>query len=361
MLGLLTLGLTIVMIFKLVKNALIGKQLTSDAHFPGSIELIIPITSQSYIHVEPWLASLKNFKVLQGRLKIHVLVDGHHPSLTTWQEIHQQFPFIEIQNFLMRPQDTDAIPWMIEQVAPRIQGQIVILGDADIVPSEAAFLSLAKYVSEKNKSFFVLPQTAKVSAMGEAIAVLNPTLTLASVFGFRKIRRNISHPLMSISHGWMGMTLDAFKELNFHHVHVTGWKEAVLKQWDRDEKDFILAFGEKYLRRYYPEDLKEHLHSMKDYWSDLWNNYSKSSFWLFVASLFIWSFPILFFYSKFFWAIASFLLLTMYRFFSKIVFQESWTSIVLHPVGCLAWIGTLFWWLGSDLKTKFSSQGPLKS
>ena len=101
MLGLLTLTLTAVMIYKLVKNALIGKQLGSDTTFSSSIELIIPVTGSSEIFIEPWIAELRNFKTLQGHLKIHLLIDGHHNTLQKWQELHSEFPMLEVQNFLM--------------------------------------------------------------------------------------------------------------------------------------------------------------------------------------------------------------------------------------------------------------------
>jgi hypothetical protein len=360
MLGLLTLGLTVFMIFKLVKNALIGKQLGSDVQYAGTIELIIPVTNGSHFYMEPWIAMLKNMKALQGHLKIHVLVDGHHPALSSLGDLHAVSSCVEVQSFLTRPTDTDAVPWMIEQIASRVTGTTVILGDSELVPTETAFLSLAKLVTEKQKAFFVLPQTAKLSVLGEAIAVLNPTLALASIFGFRKFRRNISHPLMSIASGWMGMPLKTFKELNFHHVHVTTWKEAVVKQWDREEKDYVLAFGEKQLRRYYPNQLGEQFDEMKNFWSLQWERQDKKGFWIFILALFVWSFPMLFFVTHPFWSLASILLLGLYRFFSKIVFQESWLTIILHPVGCLVWIASLILWAGEGLRTKYMSQGPKK-
>ena len=360
MLGLLTLGLTVVMIFRLVKNALIGKQLGSDVQYSGTIELIIPISQGSHFYIEPWIAMLKTMKALPGHLKIRILVDGHHPALLTLQDLHTISSSVEVQSFLMRPADTDAVPWMIEQIAPRIVGQTVILGDSELVPTEIAFLSLSKLVSDKQKAYFVLPQTAKLSLVGEAIAVLNPTLALASFFGFRKFRRNISHPLISIAQGWMGMPLKAFQELNFHHVHVSTWKEAVVKQWDREAKDYVLAFGEKQLQRYYPATLGDQFSDMKNFWGLLWERNDKKGFWIFILALFVWSFPMLFLFSHPYWSIASVLLLILYRFFSKIVFQESWTTIIFHPVGCLLWLSSLALWAGEGLKTKYASQGPRK-
>lgn len=353
MLGLLTLGLTSIMIYTLVKNALLGKQLSTDDQFNGTIELIIPITPKTDFFLEAWQNSVTTFKLSAGQLKVHVLIDGHHPSLGSWQELRTKMPYLEIHSFPMRPTHMKPVPWMIEQISPRITAQVVIIGDAELVPTESAFLSIAKNVSEKDRSYFIVPQTAKFNVLGEAISVLNPTLAFASFFGFRKWRKNLTHPLLSISQGWMAMGLKTFKELEFKNIRVSSWKEAVSRQWDVQGKNFHLAFGEKHLIRFYPEDLKSLTYQLKGRWEDLWKKRDNAGFWLYLVALFLWSFPVICLLTHPFWAIASLLLLILYRFFSKIVFQESWISILLHPVGCLFWIGTFAWWLSDKLKEKY--------
>lgn len=356
MLGLLAIGLTVVMIYTLVKNALIGTQLSPRDSYSGTIELIIPITSRSEFYLEPWIKNLENFQNLGGHLKIHILIDGHHPAVNAWQELHQRLPYVELHSFLMRPLGREALPWMLEQIAPKIKGQVVIIGDAELVPTESAFTSLAHLVSTKEKAYFVLPQTAKLNLLGEAIAVINPTLALASVFGFRRIRRNISHPLVSIAQGWMGMPLAMFQEFDWNKINIPSWKEAMAKEWDLQNKTYVLAFGEKQLLRYYPEDIKLQIHQLGLYWSELWNKGERTGLWLFVAALFIWSFPVLCLFTHPFWALASILLLVLYRFFTKIVFQESWGAAILHPFGSLVWVGTFFWWITSGVRAKYGSK-----
>jgi len=356
MLGLVALGLTVFMIYTLVKNALVGKQLSSDDTYTGTVELIIPITARSEFYLEPWMKALESFKSTPANLKIHILIDGHHPSMAVWQELSTRLPCVELNSFLMRPSDTEAIPWMIEQISSKIKSSVVIIGDAELVPTEHAFASLSKLVSEKQKPCFALPQTAKLNPLGEAVAVLNPTLALASVFGFRKIRRNLSHPLMSIALGWMAMPLQTFQELNFSKITSRSWKQAMANQWDKKGETFILAFGEKHLLRYYPDDFKTQVFLLKEYWSELWNYADRAGLWLFLVALFLWSFPLICFFTHPFWSIASFFLLVLYRFFSKIVFQESWITIPLHPVGCLVWLGTLVWWIVTGLKTRYGSE-----
>lgn len=355
MLGLFVFALTLMMIFTLVKNALTGKQLTSDDLYDGTLELIIPITARSEFYLEPWMASLEAFKKLPGSLKIHILIDGHHPAATAWQELHHKLPYVELHSFLNRPSETNAVTWMIEQIASKITGSVVIIGDPELVPTEYAFTALGKYVTQKDRAYFVLPQTARRNIFGESIALINPTLALVSVFGFKKFRRNLSHPLMSIAQGWMGMPLATFQQIDFKKIEVTSWKHALAQEWDEKGKLYALAFGERHLRRYYPEDLKVQIRQLKTYWEELWASGDRTGFWLYLAALFVWSFPVIFFTSHPFWSLGSLFLLTLYRFFSKIVFQESWGAILLHPFGCLVWIGTFVWWAFTGVKTKYAS------
>jgi hypothetical protein len=356
MLGLLALALTTVMIYTLVKNALIGTQLSAQDSYSGKIELIIPISTRSEFYLEPWIHNLSRINTLDGQVKIHILIDGHHPAINAWQELHQKLPYVEIHNFTMKPLGREGIPWMIEQIAPKMTGDIIIIGDAELVPTESAFLSLGKLVSEKQKAFFVLPQTNKQNILGEAIATINPTLALASVFGFRKIRRNVSHPLVSISQGWMGMPLSIFKEFNWSKVNIPSWKEALAKGWDLENKTYILAFGERHLLRYYPEDVKIQAQQLKTYWEELWLKGERTGLWMFLIVLFIWSFPIYFIFSHIFWSIASIFLLVLFRFFTKIVFQESWGAMLLHPLAVLVWQVTFAAWGIEQLKIKYGKK-----
>ncbi|MFP5384657.1 MAG: hypothetical protein ACLGHN_01165 [Bacteriovoracia bacterium] len=359
MLGLAALALTVIMIYTLVKNALIGTQLSSGDTFAGTIELIIPITSRSEFYLEPWMKNLSYFRELSDKVRIHIIIDGHHPAVSAWQELHQKLPYVELHSFLMRPLGRDAVPWMLEQISPKIQGDVVILGDAELVPTESAFLSISKLVSEKQKPYFVLPQTHRQNILGEAVASLNPTLALASIFGFRKIRRNVSHPLVSIAQGWMAMPLSFFQKFEWSKVNIPSWKEALAKGWDLENKSYILAFGEKHLQRYYPEDLRIQALQLRTYWEELWLKGERTGLVLYLVVLFIWSFPLLFFVSHPFWSLASLLLLILYRFFTKIVFQESWGAMILHPLACIVWLGTFFWWAITGLRTKYAQKRPV--
>lgn len=359
MLGLLALGLTSVMIYTLIKNALSGKQLSKDDVYQGTIEMIIPVGASSDFHLNGWRKSISSFQLLGTQLKIHVLIDGHHSSLHSWQELQSQVPFLEIHTFTMRPSHVEGVSWMLDQFMPKVSSGVIIIGDSELVPTGAAFLSVAKNVKEKNRSYFIVPQTAQLSALGEAISVLNPTLAFVSFFGFRKWRKNLSHPLLSISQGWMAMPVEIFRALDFKAVRFSSWKETITRQWDEQGKDYFLAFGEKQLVRYYSEDLKTLAYKLKDQWAHLWHKRSSNAFFLYVSAVVIWSFPIICFVTHPFWSIASIFLLVLYRFFSKIVFQETWRAVLLHPFGCLFLITTFIWWLTGNLKSKGEFQAPV--
>ncbi len=359
MLGLMTLGLTALMIYTLVKNALTGTQVSSKDQFSGSVELIIPMTSGSEFYLEPWLKNLSEMGLKGMNVKIFLLVHGHHPSAQVWQELQQKLPFLEIHTFLSRPLGREPIPWMIEQIADKIKADVVIIGDSELVPTEHAFNSVGKLVMDKLKAYFVLPQTSKEVVLGEAIACLNPTLALASIYGFRKIRRSFSHPLISMSQGWMAMPLGMFKQFDWSKLNIPSWKETLAKGWDLENKTYWLAFGERHLLRYYPEDLQSHISLLKNHWEEIWLKGDRVNLWIFVVVLFIWSFPIFYFFTHPFWSLASIFLLILYRFFTKIIFQESWSSIILHPFAVLIWIGTFGWWVLTGLKSKYKPKRPV--
>jgi hypothetical protein len=247
---------------------------------------------------------------------------------------------------------------MMEQISSKIQSDVVVIGDPELVPTQFAFSSIGKLVSEKQKAYFVLPQTEKQNVLGEAIATINPTLALASIYGFRRLRRNFSHPLVSIAQGWMGMPLASFKQFDWSRVNIASWKEALAKGWDIENKSYILAFGEKHLLRHYPEILQIQIQGLRNFWNELWLKGDRTSLWIFLITLFIWSFPIFCFFSHPFWSMASILLLILYRFFSKIVFQESWGAMILHPIATIFWIGTFLWWGLTGLKNRYYSQRP---
>lgn len=159
--------------------------------------------------------------------------------------------------------------------------------------------------------------------------------------------------MMSIAQGWLGMPASLFREIDFSKIRVASWKQGLAEFFDINHKFFGLAYGERHLRRYYPEDLKVQIFQMKTYWDELWSSGDRAGFWLYVACLFIWVFPVLFFFSHPFQAIGSFMLLVLYRFFSKIVFQESWRGIALHIFGAIVWAGTLVWWIFTSVKDRY--------
>lgn len=342
--GLMALGLIFFMVITLVKNALLGKQLSKDDTFFGPIDLIIPFSAKSYCPTDVWQNSLFELQKSNPQLRIHVLFDGPNSFLNAWEEIKNKIPNLEIHNFPMKPLHVEPISWMIDQVSPKIQGQVVIIGEPEVVPSGHAFSSIAKNVIDKKRNYFVLPQTAKQSIVSEALSVLNPNLVLISFLGFQKWNRYLTHPLLSLSQGWIALSLKDFQEIDFKSVRLSNWKEALSRQWSNEKKKYYLAFGEKFLVRHYPETTRELYLRMKNNWKDLWLLRDRSGFWIYFAAAVLWSYPLLCLTHPI-WFMTSFGLLVLFRFFSKIVFQESWKSVLLHPMACLALIGSFVWFI----------------
>ncbi len=352
MLGFAVIGLTLFMIFTIVKNALVGKQLDAEKSYQGPIDLIIPLSTSSDVPIEPWIETLKT---LSPNIKIHLLADGAHILQGALNELEVKFPQVTVHRFNHPSGKESGAPWMISEIKNKITAEVVLLGDVEVVPSQIAFNATAALVQEKEKPIFVLPQTAKLSVLGEAIALLNPTLALVSVFGFRKYRRNVSYPLMALSKGWIGMKQADFSSLVFEKMKGNSWKEEIVKTWEEDRQSFALVFGERYLQRYYSTDVKSQTLTMKQFWDDTWTTGNRTGLWLFALAIFVWSFPLLCFLNYPYWAIVSFGLLVLYRFFSKIVFQESWGAMCLHPLAAVAWFGTFIWWGVTGVKTRYSS------
>lgn len=357
MLGLLSLGLTILMIYTLVKNALTGTQLNPEDEFTGEIDLIIPILKQSEFYFDEWSDQLVEIDKLNNNIKCHLIIDGHHPQTNSFHELKKKFHFIEIHEFISKPAGKEVMPWMMAHLCHSLRGDVVILGDPELVPEKHIFKSLGKTITQKNKAYFVLPQNNKSKLINEAVVSLNPTLAMASLFDFRGIRRNFASPLMSISQGWLAMSSQDFKEIDWNKINVPSWKEAVAKSWALENKRYELIFTD-FLKRHYPIDFKKLITEIIKFWPAHWPKGERIGLIFFLATLYIWSFPILYFFSHPFWSIGSLLLLTLYRIFTKIIFRDSWGAVMLHPLGVIVWIGCFLAWVLSVLRRVITQRRP---
>jgi hypothetical protein len=353
MLGIFAFVLIGYMIVTLIRNALSSKQLDPLDTFEGTITLLVPVSKLSPSLPEAWLEALKEFRQVPGKLTIKFLIDGLHPEQENWSALAQRLPYVEAQLFPLRPSEMDPIPWMLHQAAQNVESDVVIIGDADLIPTEFAFASLAKFVTSSNLPHLVLPQTSRRSTLGEAIMALNPGLALASITPFRKKGIKIAHPLTYLASYWLGLPLTIFKDLKFESISSDAWKPEVLEALEKNKKWPRLVFGEKQLKLDYPADIGELLQCQERFWSESWHRSTdKTAFGLFVLVLLLWSIPIIFWFTSPLWAIASLMLLMGYRFFGKIVFQDSWTAYLLHPIGCGVQVYTLARFLISNWKQR---------
>jgi hypothetical protein len=336
MIGLSAIGIIFYMIFTLIRNALSARQLSGSDEFSGSIELILPLSARSEVSPESWLDTLKDFRKVPGQIKIHILIDGHHPAITQWQQLQERLPYVQIHHFLLRPAGTHPVPWMMEQIAAKLGADVVIIGDPELIPTEAAFLSVAKQVTDKDLPLLVLPQTARSNLLGEAVAVLNPGLALMSVIGFKRRGNLVAHPLAFLALSWLALPRATFAGLDFKRMPFDSWKLGVFRHLELDKKRVGLALGEKQIMRHYPLQPQQQIQALDKFWQGAFYDLKdRLPLLFFLAALIIWSIPMIFWFSSPIWAMATFLLLVAYRFFTKIVFQESWSAFFLHPIGCL--------------------------
>jgi len=332
MLGLLVIALTCLLILTLVKNALLGQQLSKNDTFHGQVTLILPIEPKDQFEMNPWIDALQNLIPYSGQIQILVLIDGHHYSTALWEKLADEFSFLKVKAFAK-----------IKDAVPLVTSDVVIIGDPDLIPTPHAFLSAAHHTSTRKRSYVTVPQTSKDSLLGEAFFSLNPVLAFTSLYGFTKFKRPFTRPLLSLSKCWMTFPREIFQRLTFDQQNCLDWKESACVQLEEEKLKYYLAFGEKQLVRFYPTELKDQFYKMKGFWEQMWTTRSRKGFWIFTGILFLWSYPLMIF-TNFFSAIFSLGLLIVYRFFSKIVFQESIRAIALHPIACLGWIGTFFWY-----------------
>ena len=338
MLGLLALGFTSLMIYTLVKNALFGIQLNKTSSYHGSIDLIIPIASHQEINLEYWEKAIYSYSPLSDQLKIHFLFDGLQPDIEMWKKISSLNKQIKIHHFTQRPPDREPCSWMLDQISSLLDSSLVMITDPQTIPEPEALISLGSFMTEKQIPIYCIPQTAQVSTLGEVIFSLNPTLAFISLFGTKKWRQLFGQSLLGTSEGLLCLDLKLFKEIDFKSVRLTSWKDSVSRKMQESGMQFQIAFGEKYLKRFHSATPQLALEEITKTWEIMWSKNNKSAFWIYLASVFVWSFPVLCLITHPFWSLASFFLLVLFRFFTKIVFQESWTSVALHPLGSGFWV-----------------------
>jgi hypothetical protein len=321
------------MIFTLVKNAIIGVQLGPKDEYHESLEIILPITGTDYFYAEEWIKRIKTFHLFkQNNLRIHFLMDKHNPQTHILQGLEKDISFIEVHTFTILPENIQIVPWMISQISDQIKGKNVIVGDAEIIPTEEGLRSMAYNCDKHERPLLVLPQMARTHFAGEALESLSPSLALISFLTLSRRAKAYFYPLLEISNCWIIMKLEVFKDISWEKQNLPQWKHCVTHSWETKNIPLKLAFGEKHLTKYYPTPFKEHVNKLFKSTEALWELKNKNGLFLFLIFQFLWFIPIGFLGVYPLWTILGLFLLVLYRFFTKIIFQESWISVALHPI-----------------------------
>ncbi len=329
------------MIFTIVKNAIIAIQLNPKDHYKDSLELIVPILPEDYFNPEIWKKSFLEFQQLNvNNFRIHFLIEKHHSQSNELENLQKTFPFIEIHFFTTGPENIDAAPWMISQIKDQIKGKFVLLGDPDVIPSEKGLISIAYNLEKFERPLIVLPQVSQQNPIGEALESLGPGVALISLVTIKRKAKYFFYGLIGLSKSWLGMSLSQFKEITWQNHKNFSWKDYLYKHWEYSEAKLKLAFGEKFLIKHYPENYQLHLKSIFKYYQFLWTKGDRNTLFLYFMFQFIWFIPLALFWVYPLWTVAGLILILFYRFFTKIIFQESWISVCMHPISnCLHFVG----------------------
>ena len=334
------------MIYTIVKNALVGKQLSSSLSHSPSLSMIIPIQNEDPFYHLAWADFFKETQSFSD-LDFIFMASPDHAEYPRLEEFLKDYPRT------MLVSASGGLPSALEELKKQSMKETVVIADPQVIARKELLSSLEDLALTQDQPYFVLPQISKQTVLGEAVESVAPNLSLVSIFGFRKFRKNISHPLLSLSKGWLCLNKKIFLETPFHRISHPSLKLSLAELWEEKEISYGLAFGEKNLLCLYPRILMDQLLSQKQSWERLWKTGERSGFALYLLSLFIWSFPILCFFTHPYWSVASFLLLSLYRFFSKIVFQTSLRATFLHPIACSVWLVSLGWWLVEEIRKKY--------
>jgi hypothetical protein len=337
MTGLMPIGLILTMIYNLVNNALRGLQI-KNGEFTGTIDYLIPYYPHHHIPFEQWEQILQHSLDAKINVNFHFISAGHHEQTHNLENLQKKFSNIKVHVFMASQEDEILSTWMIENIRQHINAEIVFIADINLVPDESVLLNSSQNLKSGQSAQIIFPQTSKQNFIGDSLAQLSPGLCYISLFGRGQLRKNLSQHLIGLTQLCICMTKTQFQDLPWNKFSAVTWKEAILNTWNLQNTHFNVAFGEKHLKTYYPNLFKQHFVYMRTTWKKYWNHNNRIGLIIFIFIHLAWSLPLLSFLTHPFWALGSLLLIMMYRLFTKIIFQESWISVILHPFSSICWL-----------------------
>ncbi len=340
MVGLIALALMIIMIYGLVSLAVRGKVAGPNAPKANSRFSICMILKDQHalspLQLEHNLTIVSKYENAEFLL----MVQGMEAEVHAYEEMQKRFPSLKVFMVPNHPVVASVSGWMMQELLKLAKGDYLILLHSQLDLDEGMINSAINECQNNAKAIYGLSQMKREFFLAESVFALTPQPIISSLKIPQKWKENIK--LLNLTDFTSYFVLLSREQLNsmgnLDLSHSGAVSEICHQLANKDELRFM--YGEKHLTRRIPSTRNLILFEIRQIWNRLINAKDKRSIVLFIVGLLVWSFPWMIAITHPYWALVGFFLLGIYRFFTKIVFQETWPNIILHPLACL------FWWYG---------------
>ncbi|GEM_PF-6361644 len=340
MFGLITLGLILVMIYGLVSQAVKGKVANSSAgKVPGKLSICMILKDQHNLTPLQLENNLKVFSQLPDA-EFLLMVQGIEAEVYAYEELQKRYPVLKVFMVPNHPQVSSVSGWMMQELLKLAKGDYLLLLQPQLDVNLEMINSAMSECAHEEMAVYGLAQVKREFFLAESVFALNPQLIISSLKLPLKWKKNIKlSSLSDFTNYFLLLNRKQLTELGPLDLTQTGPVSSLVDSL-MNLQQLKLMYGERHLSRRVPQHRSLILFEIRQFWSRLLNSREKTPLILFSIALFVWSFPWLFAATHLYWALVGFALMGIYRFFTKIVFQESWPNLVLHPLACI------FWWYG---------------
>lgn len=340
MLGLITLGLMVIMIYGLVSLAIRGKVASQQAPMTQSLVSICMILKDQ--HALSPLQLENNLKVISEfpQAEFLLMVQGLEAEVHAYEEMQKRFPALKVFMVPNHPSVTSVSGWMMQELLKMAKGEHILLLHSQLDLDASMINSAVNECEQNQKAIYGLAQTKRDFFLAESVFALTPQLLISSLKIPQKWKKNFRlFTLSDYTSYFLLLNRNQLTSLGQIDLSKSG---AVSELCQKLSNEDLLRFmyGERHLTRRIPPTRNLIQFEVRQIWNRLLNAKDKTSLIIFILALLVWSFPWMFALTHPYWALVGFFLLGIYRFFTKIVFQESWPNVILHPLACL------FWWYG---------------
>lgn len=341
MLGLITLGLMLIMIYGLVSLAVKGK-VASPHHVeknPGTLSVCMILKDQHTLTPLQLENNLNTVASYPGA-ELLLMVQGLEAEVHAYEDMQKRYPMLKVFMVPNHPQVTSVSGWMMQELLKIAKGDYLLLLHSQLDLDLTMLESSVTEARQTRLAIYGLAQIKRDWFLSESVLALTPQLLISSLKIPKSWKKNIRLASLSdYTNYFLLITREQLKNMGSTELSLKGPISPLVEEFiQKDELKFM--YGEKHLVRRVPVSRALLQFEVRQLWQRLISSQEKAPLIIFIAGLIVWSFPWMFVLTHPYWALVGFLLLGIYRFFTKIVFQESWPNIILHPAACV------FWWYG---------------